>query len=130
MRSASSRRKITATISAGFTSGRVTLKNTLTGWMPSIFAASYMSRGIICRPARQRSAMNGVVFQMSTIRTAYIAVSTLAVQAIFWSMIPRLISMSLTMPNWSLKSHAQSLAETMVGIAQGMRMAARTIERP
>ena len=38
--------------------------------------------------------------------------------------------MSLTMPNWSLNSHAQSLAETMVGIAQGIRIAARTMARP
>ena len=38
--------------------------------------------------------------------------------------------MSLIMPNWSLKSQAQSLAETMVGIAQGIRMAARTMARP
>ena len=74
--------------------------------------------------------MNGVVFQMSTISTAYIAVSTLAVQAIFCVISPRLSSMSLTMPNWSLNSHAQSLAETMVGIAQGIRIAARTRPRP
>lgn len=40
MRSASSMRKITATISAGLISGSVTLKNTFTGLMPSIFAAS------------------------------------------------------------------------------------------
>ena len=33
-------RKITATISAGLISGSVTLKNTLTGWMPSTRAAS------------------------------------------------------------------------------------------
>ena len=38
--------------------------------------------------------------------------------------------MSLTMPNWSLKSHAQSLADTMVGIAHGIRIAARTRPRP
>ncbi len=38
--------------------------------------------------------------------------------------------MSLTMPNWSLNSQAQSLAETMVGIAQGIRIAARTRPRP
>ncbi len=29
-----------ATIRAGTTSGRVTFQNTLTGWTPSIFAAS------------------------------------------------------------------------------------------
>ena len=34
--------------------------------------------------------------------------------------------MSLMMPNWSLSIHAHILAETMVGIAQGMRIAART----
>ena len=38
--------------------------------------------------------------------------------------------MSLTMPNWSLKSQAQSFAETIVGIAQGIRIAARTSARP
>ena len=38
--------------------------------------------------------------------------------------------MSLMMPNWSLNIHAQSLAETMVGIAQGIRIAARTSARP
>ena len=38
--------------------------------------------------------------------------------------------MSLTMPNWSLNSHAQSLAETIVGIAHGIRIAARTRPRP
>ena len=34
------------------------------------------------------------------------------------------------MPNWSFSIHAHILAETMVGIAQGMRMAARTRPRP
>ena len=76
------------------------------------------------------SAMNGVVFQMSTISTAHIAVSTLAVQAILWSIRPRFSSMSLMMPNWSLSIHAHILAETIVGIAQGIRMAARTMPRP
>ena len=38
--------------------------------------------------------------------------------------------MSLTMPNWSLSIQAHILAETMVGIAQGMRIAARTMPRP
>ena len=40
MRSASSVRKMIATINAGLISGSVTLKNTLTGLIPSTFAAS------------------------------------------------------------------------------------------
>ena len=38
--------------------------------------------------------------------------------------------MSLMMPNWSLSIHPHILAETIVGIAQGMRIAARTRPRP
>ena len=34
------------------------------------------------------------------------------------------------MPNWSFSIQAHILAETMVGIAQGTRMAARTMPRP
>ncbi|VVN77341.1 hypothetical protein PS685_05364 [Pseudomonas fluorescens] len=34
------------------------------------------------------------------------------------------------MPNWSLSIHDQIFAETMVGIAQGIRIIARTRERP
>ena len=40
MRSASSTRKMIATISAGLSSGRVIRKNTLTGWTPSTRALS------------------------------------------------------------------------------------------
>ncbi len=76
------------------------------------------------------SAMNGVVFQTSTIRTATIAVSGLAVQAIFWLIRPRLRKMSFKMPNWSLSIQAHILADTMVGMAQGIKMAARTRPRP
>ena len=74
--------------------------------------------------------MNGVVFQMSTMRTATIAVSALAVQAILVLIRPSLSSMSLMMPNWSLSIHCHIFAETIVGIAQGMRIAARTKPRP
>ena len=38
-----------------------------------------------------------------------------------------MISMSLRMPNWSFIIQAHILAETMVGIAQGMSTAARTM---
>ena len=74
--------------------------------------------------------MNGVVFQMSTISTATIAVSVLAVQAILAWIRPRLSSTTLMMPNWSLSIHCHILAETIVGIAQGMRIAALTMPRP
>ncbi len=74
--------------------------------------------------------MNGVVFQTSTIKTATIAVSGLAVQAIFWLIRPRPSSRSLRIPNWSLSIHAHILAETIVGMAHGIRIAARTSPRP
>lgn len=74
--------------------------------------------------------MKGVVFQTSTINTAIMAVSGLAVQAIFSPIRPRPMSMSLRMPNWSLSIQAHIFAETMVGIAQGIRIAARTSPRP
>ena len=74
--------------------------------------------------------MNGVVFQMSTTSTASIAVSPEAVQAILWSMRWRCSRMSLMMPNWSFSIQPHILAETIVGMAQGMRMAARTMPRP
>ena len=74
--------------------------------------------------------MNGVVFQMSTTSTAIIAVSALAVQAIFVLIRPSLSRMSLMMPNWSFSIHCHILAETIVGIAHGMRIAARTMPRP
>ena len=34
------------------------------------------------------------------------------------------------MPNWSFSIHAHIFAETIVGIAQGIRIAARTRPRP
>ena len=34
------------------------------------------------------------------------------------------------MPNWSLSIHCHIFAETIVGIAQGTRIAARTMPRP
>lgn len=74
--------------------------------------------------------MKGVVFQTSTISTAIIAVSGLAVQAIFSLIRPKPSRTSLRMPNWSLSIQAHILADTMVGIAQGIRIAARTIPRP
>jgi hypothetical protein len=40
IRSASSVRKMIATIKAGLSSGRVTRQNTLIGWTPSILALS------------------------------------------------------------------------------------------
>ncbi|MNE80455.1 hypothetical protein D3C80_1770240 [compost metagenome] len=89
-----------------------------------------MSFGTICRPARMSNAMKGVVFQISTIRTATIAVSGLAVHAILWEISPRLRNRSFKIPNWSFSIHAHICAETMVGMAHGTRMAARTRPRP
>ncbi|MNT52646.1 hypothetical protein D3C72_1896800 [compost metagenome] len=74
--------------------------------------------------------MKGVVFQISTISTACMAVSAVAVQATFWLNRPRRRPRSFRMPNWSFSIQLHILAETMVGIAQGMRMAARTMLRP
>ena len=54
----------------------------------------------------------------------------MAVQAIFVLIRPSLSSMSLRMPNWSFSIHSHIFAETMVGIAQGIRIAARTMPRP
>src|SRR5690349_10692388 len=77
-----------------------------------------------------RSAMNGVVFQTSTSTTAHIAVSGFAVQATGEEMIWSAIKISLSTPNWSCSIQPHILAETMVGIAQGIRTAARTMARP
>lgn len=74
--------------------------------------------------------MKGVVFQISTISTAVIAVSGLAVHATFCVSRPRFMPMSFRIPNWSFSIHAHIFAETMVGIAQGISTAARTSERP
>src|SRR5882757_4761739 len=74
--------------------------------------------------------MNGVVFQTSTITTAHIAVSALAVQATGEEMTCRRISTSLMTPNWSCSIQPHILAETMVGIAHGTSTAARTMARP
>ena len=74
--------------------------------------------------------MNGVVFQTSTMITAASAVSGEAVQAIGWSMKPKLCRMTLMIPNTSLNIHDHICAETTVGIAQGIRTAARSRPRP
>jgi hypothetical protein len=74
--------------------------------------------------------MNGVVFQISTISTAIIAVSGEAVQAMGSVIRPRPWSMSLMMPNWSCSIQAHIRADTMVGMAQGISTAARTKPRP
>ena len=69
--------------------------------------------------------MNGVVFHTSTMTTVQSAVSGLAVQVIGAEIRPMRRSMSLITPNWSWSIQFHILAETTVGIAQGMRMMAR-----
>ena len=76
------------------------------------------------------SAMNGVVFQMSTISTAIIAVSAVAVQAILLVDQPEAEQDVVEDAELVVEHPAHILAETMVGIAQGMRIAARTRPRP
>ena len=44
--------------------------------------------------------------------------------------MPIFINTSLTIPNWSLSIQLHIFAETMVGIAQGIKIAARTKPRP
>ena len=74
--------------------------------------------------------MNGVVFQTSTMITAARAVSGEAVQAIGAAIRPRFIRMTLMIPNTSLNIQDHIWAETTVGIAQGIRTAARSRPRP
>ena len=74
--------------------------------------------------------MNGVVFQTSTRITASRAVSGEAVQAIGWSIRPIASSTWLITPNTSWNIHDHIWAETTVGIAQGIRTAARSRPRP
>jgi len=82
------------------------------------------------QPRQTQQRHERVVFHTSTINTAHIAVSVLAVHAIFWSTAPTRSSTSLMMTYWSFSIHAHILVDTMVGIDQGIRMAARTSPRP
>src|SRR6185436_8989910 len=74
--------------------------------------------------------MNGVVFQTSTSTTLRMSRSGSAVHARGASMMPRLMSRWLMMPNWSLSIQLHIFADTTVGIAHGIRTAARTRPRP
>src|SRR6185436_17525274 len=74
--------------------------------------------------------MNGVVFQTSTSTTLRMSRSGSAVHARGASMMPRLRSRWLMMPNWSLSIQLHIFADTTVGIAHGISTAARTRPRP
>src|SRR2546421_7105678 len=74
--------------------------------------------------------MNGVVFQTSTMITAIIDRSGLAVHASGCEMNPSFINASLMIPNWSLSIQLHILAETIVGTAHGISTAVRTKPRP
>ncbi len=91
-------RKITATSSTGASSGSVTRKNTAGAGTPSIRAASYSSRGIICSPASSSRAMKGVVFQTSVKTIAARASPGSASQAIPSPMSPRPTRTAFTTP--------------------------------
>ena len=123
MRSTSSVRKMTATARAGFTSGRVIRQNRCQAVGAVDRLASYTSALMPCRPARISSAMNGVVFQTSAITTADRAGHVDDVHAMC---VPNTL---FRMPCGS-KMTTHSLDVTAVGIAQGIRMAARTMARP
>ncbi len=73
--------------------------------------------------------MKGVVFQMSTIITAIMAVSADAIHATGADSRPSFIPRSLITPNWSLSIQPHILALTMVGMAHGISTAARTRPR-
>ena len=74
--------------------------------------------------------MKGVVFQTSTAMTEGSASAESAVQASRVSITPRPSSISLITPYWSLSIQPHIWAETTVGIAQGIRTAARRMPRP
>src|SRR5215468_491134 len=74
--------------------------------------------------------MNGVVFHTSTRTTEVISMLGSAVHAIGSSITPSDISTWLMKPYWSLSSQPQIFADTTVGIAHGIRIAARTMPRP
>src|SRR5699024_613039 len=116
-------RNSTATTSAGFTIGRVIRTNVCQVEAPSTFAASYTSAGMVCRPARVNNPMNGAVFHTSAITTAQNSGGPSAVHRMCWSM-------TLFITPASLKIRFHISADTIVGIAHGTRIPARTNARP
>src|SRR5438270_2365657 len=83
-----------------------------------------------CRPARRRSATNGVVFQMSTAATAGSAVAFDAVQAIGFEMMCARNIRSLMTPYMSSYIQRHIWVEITVGIAHGTSIAVRIRPRP
>ena len=114
---------MTATASAGLTSGRVILVNRCQAVAPSTVADSYRSAEMPCNPARISNAMNGVVFQVSAMMTANRAGHCEEVHRMW---VP---STLFRMPCGS-KMTIHSLEVTAVGMAHGTRMAARIRPRP
>ena len=123
IRKASNVRNSTATISAGFTKGKVIDRNICHVDAPSTRAASYTPRGIICKPAKISKAIKGVVFHTSATITAVRAAHGSVVHPMF---VP---SRAFTMPRGA-KMNCHSFAVTAVGIAHGTNTAALNKPRP
>ena len=123
MRSVSRVRNRTATTSVGLTIGRVIRMKDCQAVAPSTLAASYTSAGMVCSPARVSSPMKGAVFQTSAITIAQNDAPESASQRIW---VPR--TRFITPASSKISFHIR--ADTMVGMAQGTRMPARTMPRP